>query len=116
MSMKDMRYYYGFTCNASHIYTIWKKLFPDDDSLFLDLKQLERENTTIRMDGFLLVISSFITRKSEKPIYFVAFKLYEFIMNRLVSYCNNSYDKEYCEKLLKPYLPKNTPLKNFTLK
>jgi hypothetical protein len=83
---------------------------------FLDLKQLERENVTIRVGGHILVISSYITRKSEKPVYFVAFKLYEFVMNCLISYCDLSYDKEYCNRLLKPYLPNNSKLKNFCLK
>lgn len=114
MSIKDMRYYYGFTCTPSQLYSVWNKFFSDDDSLFLDLKKLERENVTIIVGGHLLVISSYITRKSEKPVYFVAFKLYEFIMNRLICYCD--YDKKYCRELLEPYLPNNSKLKNFVLK
>ena len=117
MAMKDIKYYYGFICNASQLYIIWKKLFPDDDSLFLDLKQLQETDITIRINGFLLVISSYITRKSDKPVYFVAFKLYEFTMNRLITHCDNTDSKKNFEKLFQPYLPsKYIELKNFATK
>lgn len=117
MAMKDMKYYYGFTCNALQLSIAWKKMFPDDESLFLDLKQLQDGDITVKVHGLTLVISSYITRKSEKLVYFVAFKLYEFIMNRMISYCDHGYGKNYFEKLLQPFLPSNTiEFRNFALK